>query len=93
MHPMTDTHALHPRLPRRGLRIAHININRIRYKISEITNILFSDNIHILAISETHLDSTFEDAAQIIQGYNILEETEIKWWTSLLCSRSHTSEH
>ena len=30
-----------------------------------------SDNIHILAISETHLDNSFDDTAVAIQGYNI----------------------
>ena len=31
---------------------------------------LTSDNIHILAISETHLDISFDDTAVAIQGYN-----------------------
>ena len=30
-----------------------------------------SDNIHILAISETHLDNSFDDTSVAIQGYNI----------------------
>lgn len=59
------------RLPRKGLKIAHININSIRNKIHEITEILNNDNIHVLAISETHLDSTFDDSALSILGYNI----------------------
>lgn len=33
----------------------------------------------ILAISETHLDSTFEDAALIIQGYNIFRRDRNKF--------------
>ena len=32
---------------------------------------LTSENIHILAISETHLDISFDDTAVAIQGYNI----------------------
>ena len=32
---------------------------------------VISNNIQILAISETHLDDSFEDGALSIQGYNI----------------------
>ena len=39
--------------------------------VHEINNLLTSDNIHILAISETHLDNSFDDTAVSIQGYNI----------------------
>ncbi len=59
------------KLPKKGLRIAHINICSIRNKLTEIENILSSNNLHILAVSETHLDSTFEDASMMIQGYNV----------------------
>lgn len=58
-------------LPKKGLKIANINICSLRNKLTEITEILLSDNVHILAVSETHLDSTFEDAALMIQGYSI----------------------
>lgn len=59
----------HAELPKKGLKIAHINICSIRNKIPEITEILKRDQLHILAISETHLDSTFEDSVLNIQGY------------------------
>ena len=52
--------------------MAHINICSIRNKLTEISEILVSDNLHILAVSETHLDATFEDSALLIQGYNIV---------------------
>lgn len=48
--------------PKKGQKIAHINICSIRNNLTEITKILPSGNLHILAISEKHLDSTFEDA-------------------------------
>ena len=57
-------------LPKKGLKMAHINICSIRNKLAEISEILLADNFHILAISETHLDSTFEDGAVTIDGYN-----------------------
>ena len=37
----------------------------------EITDLLVLNSINILAISETHLDDTFEDEAVGIQGYNL----------------------
>ena len=59
----------------KGLKIAHINICSLRNKAHEINNSLPSDNIHILAISETHLDNSF-DTSVAIQGYiTSIEET------------------
>jgi hypothetical protein len=37
----------------------------------EINNLLTSYNINTLAISETHLDNSFDDTSVEIQGYNI----------------------
>jgi hypothetical protein len=59
------------KLPRKGLKISHINIYSLKNKIHEINNLRTSDNIHILAISETHLDNSFDDTPVAIQGYNI----------------------
>lgn len=59
------------KLPKKGLKIAHVNICSLRNKVQDITNLLLSDNIHILAISETHLDDSFDDVSVSIQGYNI----------------------
>lgn len=58
-------------LPKKGLKIAHLNICSLRNKVQEIENILTADCIHILAISETHLDQTFNDATVDIPGYRI----------------------
>ena len=51
--------------------MAHINICSIRNKLNEVENIILSNNFHILAMSETHLDSTFEDTSLMIEGFNI----------------------
>lgn len=59
------------KLPKKGLKIAHVNVCSLRNKIQDIENLLIADNIHILAISETHLDETFDDATVRIQGYSI----------------------
>ena len=60
-----------PTLPKKGLKIAHVNICSLRNKVQDIDNLLTTDKIHILAISETHLDNTFDDATVEIQGYSI----------------------
>ena len=56
------------KLPRKGLKIAHINICSLRNKVHEINNLLTSDNINALAISETQIIYLMIVA---IQGYNI----------------------
>ncbi len=58
-------------LPKKGLKIGHVNICSLRNKVQDIENLLTSEKIHILAISETHLDNTFDDATVEIQGYSI----------------------
>ena len=50
--------------------MAHINICSLRNKIIEVAELL-SPGIHLLAVSETHLDETFNDEVLGIQGYNI----------------------
>jgi len=61
------------KLPSKGFKLAHINICSLRNKVSEIEEIL-SCGIHLLAISETHLDDTFNDAAVDIDGYRIFRK-------------------
>ncbi len=51
--------------------MAHTNIRSIRNNLTEVEDILLSNNLHILAVSETHLDSTLEDTSLIIHGFNI----------------------
>ncbi|CDQ86214.1 unnamed protein product [Oncorhynchus mykiss] len=53
------------------LKIAQINICSLRNKVHEVNSLLVTDDIHILTISETHLDNTFDDTVVAIQGYNI----------------------
>jgi hypothetical protein len=54
--------------PRKVLKITHINICS---KVHEINHLLVTDHIHILTISETHLDNTFKDTVVAIHGCNI----------------------
>ena len=57
--------------PRKVLKITHISICSLRYKVHEINNLLVTDDIHMLTISETHLDNTFNETVGALQGYNI----------------------
>jgi hypothetical protein len=40
-------------------------------KAHEVNNLLVTDDIHIITISDTHLDNIFDDTVVAIQGYNI----------------------
>jgi hypothetical protein len=57
----------HPR--RQLLKISHVN--SLINKVHEVNNLLVTDGIHTLTISETHLDNTFDETVEAIQGYNI----------------------
>jgi hypothetical protein len=57
--------------PRNMLKIAHVYICSLRNKVHEMNNLLVTDDIHILTISEIPLDNTFDDTVVAIQGYNI----------------------
>lgn len=48
------------KLPKKGLKMAHINICSIRNKLDEVENIILSNIFQFLAVSETHLDSSFD---------------------------------
>lgn len=61
-------------LPKKGLRTAHLNICSLRNKIQDISEILKEQNVHIMAISETHLDSTISSFLLNIDGYNICRQ-------------------
>lgn len=38
------------------------------------------DNIHILALSETHLDSAMNDAELMVDGYKLYRKDRDKYW-------------
>ena len=58
-------------LPKKGLRIAHINVNSLRNKVDELSSLITSETISVLAVSETHLDNSITDTGVGISGYNI----------------------
>ncbi len=67
------------KLPRKGLKLAHINICSLRNKLVEISDVLVTNNIHVLAVTETHLDQTFTDDVLNINGYNIYRKDKNKY--------------
>ena len=69
-------------LPKKGLVIAHSNICILRNKIQEIDQIVQSNHIHVLAVSETRLDSSLEDAELSVQNYtDQIDSIAVKNWT------------
>lgn len=58
-------------LPKKGLRIAHINIRSLKNKVHEISSLVNSENINVLAVSEMHLDLSITDTGVAIPDYNI----------------------
>lgn len=66
-------------LPKKGLVLAHLNVCSLRNKVHELCNLVESNNIHIFAISETHLDSSFEDSEVAIHGYNLFRRDRDKY--------------
>ena len=61
--------------PRKVLKIAHVIICSLRNKVHEINYLLVTDDIHILTISEIHLDNTFYDTVVALHGYKIYRNT------------------
>ena len=51
--------------------ISHLNINSLRYKITELREILTKSNLEILTVSETKLDDQFPDNLFHVDGYHI----------------------
>lgn len=59
--------------------LAHLNVCCLRNKIYELCSLAESNNIHITAISESHLDSSFDDSAVAIHGYNLFSRDRNKY--------------
>lgn len=55
----------------KGLVLAHINICSLRNKVQELYLFLQINKVDILAVSETHLDCTFDDSEVSIEGFSI----------------------
>ena len=57
---------------RRGLKVAHLNVNRLYNKTDSIRELLADTSLDILGLSETWLTADILDNEISIQGYSIL---------------------
>ena len=76
----------------RGLSIAHININRLYPKLSQIKVLLEETSIDILAISETHQHSGISDDEVKIENYELLRRDRVNdtGWGGVLIYHKET---
>jgi hypothetical protein len=58
-------------LLKKGLILAHLNICSLRNKVHEMATICSSSNIHVVALTETHLDTTFNDSELCVKRYRL----------------------
>lgn len=58
-------------LPQKGFRMGHLNICSLRNKVDEVSNILGEYNLHLLALTETHLNPEINSEALKIEGFNM----------------------
>ena len=55
----------------KGFKIAHVNIQSLRYKVDDIRILLNDNNFDVLCLTETWLDNNIDDNEIKIDGYNI----------------------
>ena len=78
-------------LPGKGLLIAHLNICSLRNKIPELCMVMKSNDIHIMAISETHLDASFENIELAVEGYTLFRKDRTRYGGGVcVCAESHS---
>ena len=51
----------------------HINVNSLRNKIDEISDVLVNTGLHFLGLTETKLDEFVLDGSLVIEGYQLLK--------------------
>lgn len=57
-----------------GVKMAHLNVNGLKGKLSEIRMFLSNTRLDILAISETKLSSDITSSEISVEGYNIIRK-------------------
>ena len=58
-------------LPQKGFRMGHLNICSLRNKVDDVFDILSEYNLHLLALTETHLNPDINSDVLKIEGYNM----------------------
>lgn len=60
-------------LSKKHLHFGHINVNSLRNKIDEISDVLVNTGLHFLGLTETKLDEFVLDGSLVIDGYQLLK--------------------
>jgi hypothetical protein len=63
---------------------AHLNINSLRYKFDEIKEVLTDNIVDLLIISETKLDTSFNDNLFSVDGYKVQRRDRNQYGGGLL---------
>lgn len=66
------------KLPKKGLHIAHVNVNSLVNKVDEILNVALTNNLHIFALTETHLHQSINDGQIKLKGFNVIRKDRNK---------------
>lgn len=70
----SNTDSINLDLSKKGMHIAHVNVKSLVNKVDEILNVVQKNNLHVLAITETHLDQTITNGQINLKGYNIIRK-------------------
>ena len=60
-------------LSKKHLHFGHINVNSLRNKIDEKSDVLVNMGLHFLGLTETKLDEFVLDGSLVIEGYQSLK--------------------
>jgi hypothetical protein len=69
---MTTSTITNLHLTRKGLHIAQVNVCSLPNKIHEVFNLVNINNIHILTLTESQLDTSVNDGQMNIHGHSLL---------------------
>ena len=64
---------------------SHLNVNSIRHKIDEVSEILLNGYTEILCLSETKIDDSFPDAQFDVNGFTLHRKDRNKFGGGLMC--------
>lgn len=56
------------------LNVGHLNINSLKSKMNEIKSFVKDYNLQVLAVSETHLETTVEDSEVMMEGFRMFRK-------------------
>ena len=61
---------------KKGFKVAHYNINHLEPKINQLRYLIFNEwnTLDVLGVSETFLNSTYNDSEVNVDGYSILRK-------------------